>query len=86
MELKKSLLISRALPTHEYKDVRILELEDYESNSALNYGDQLTKDEVNELRTMLSKYKTCFSQNLKDLGFTSITHGNKINRRKTSRI
>lgn len=46
-------------------------MKDFESDSVLNYGDQLTKDEVAKLRTMLLRHKTCFSRGLKDLGFTS---------------
>lgn len=71
LKLKKSLLITRALPIREYKDIRILERKDLESDSICNYGDQLTKKEIIELQTMLMKYKTCFSRNLKDLGFTN---------------
>lgn len=71
LELKKSSLITRALPICEHKDVRILELKDFESDSVLNYGDQLTKDEVAKLRTVLLRHKTCSSHGLKDLGFTS---------------
>jgi len=71
LKLKKSLLITRALPIREYKDVRILEQKDLESDSILNYGDQLTEKEIIELQAMLMKYKTCFSRNLKDLGFTN---------------
>lgn len=70
LELKKSLLITRAL-IREHMDVRILELKDFESDSTLNYGDQLIEDEVVKLRTLLLRYKTYFSRGLKNLGFTS---------------
>lgn len=71
INLKKSSLITRALPVREYKDVRMLELKDLESDSILSYGSQLTEEKIAELQTMLMKYKTCFSNNLKDLGFTN---------------
>lgn len=71
LELKESLLIMRALSASECKDVRILELTDLESDSVLNHGDQLTKEEVIKLQTLLMKYKVCFSHNLRDLGFTN---------------
>lgn len=70
LELKKSL-ITRALSIREHKDVRILELEDLESDSTLSYGNQLTEEEIIELRAILMKYKACFSRDLKDLGFTN---------------
>lgn len=71
LELKKSLLITRTLSIREHKNVRILELEDLEFNSILSYGDQLTEEEIIELRAILTKYKACFSRDLKDLGFTN---------------
>jgi len=69
LELKKSLLITRALPIREHKDIMILK--DLESDPVINYGDQLTEDEIAKLQTMLLRHKTCFSHGLKDLGFTS---------------
>jgi len=73
LELKQATLITRALPSYGYRDVRILKLRDLESDSILNYDKHLTNDEVIKLKNLLTKHKTCFSQNLKDLGFTNVT-------------
>lgn len=72
LELKKSSLITRTLPVCEYKNVRVLELKDLESDSTLNHGEQTTGKEIIEFKELLMKYKTCFSRNLKDLGYTNI--------------
>lgn len=73
LELKQATLITRAAPSYGYRDVRMLELRDLKSDSILNYGEHLTNDEVIKLKNLLMKHKTCFSQSLKDLGFTNVT-------------
>lgn len=46
---------------------------DFENlDSELNYGEQLSIDEVTKLKNLLKKYEACFSSNLMDLGLTSV--------------
>lgn len=70
--LRSDSLITRAIKTDSYMNVNVLNVENEEFYSELNYNPDLTTSELEELKGLLISYKECFSNNLKDLGFTNI--------------
>lgn len=70
IHLKKDSLITRVVCTNDCVNVNMLDFKNLDSD--LNYGEQLSSDEVVKLKDLLKKYDACFSSNLMDLGLTSV--------------
>lgn len=70
--LKQDSLITRAFRTDSHADINILNVNDSNFCSEFNYDPNLTSNQVQQLKSLLNKYKECFSNNLRDLGFTNI--------------
>lgn len=72
VSLTRDTLVTRALCVSDYLSVNSIDFENSDSSLTFNYGKQLNEDEVNRLKELLKRYDMCFSDNLKDLGFTSL--------------
>lgn len=69
--LKNDSLVTRCMCTNNCLNVNILNFDEAETIAALNYGPNLKSNEIMQLKDLLKSYETCFSDNLKDLGFTN---------------
>ncbi|KAL0882020.1 hypothetical protein ABMA27_001769 [Loxostege sticticalis] len=65
-------LITRAIPVSSAREVFDISKIDIDYNT-LNCGSLINDDQKQELKSLLDRYSDCFSNNLKDLGFTSAT-------------
>ncbi|KAL0879206.1 hypothetical protein ABMA27_002989 [Loxostege sticticalis] len=65
-------LITHAIPVSSAREVFDISKIDIDYNT-LNCGSLINDDQKQELKSLLDRYSDCFSNNLKDLGFTSAT-------------
>ncbi|KAG6462773.1 hypothetical protein O3G_MSEX013458 [Manduca sexta] len=72
LNFEKGSLMTRALVTDKSFDINILDFDSKDTDEMLNHGDHLSNCEVKQLKELLQKYKTCFSHNMMDLGYTNI--------------
>lgn len=70
--LKQYALITRVVCTKNYLKINLLDFDSTDTASSFHYGKQFDDTEVERLKELLKKYETCFSDNLNDLGLTTI--------------
>lgn len=69
----KNALMTRANRPSDTKHIRKLQVNEVDFDDTLNIGDTLSSQQEQVLIDLLKEYADCFSNNLKDLGFTNET-------------